>query len=95
MVTIGAGGTLQVEAGIVSLEFFRLIALFNFALGMFNLLPIPPLDGFHVASELFPGMKAIASSQAAMALLMILFITGAGGIFFTVAMTMTDFLIAL
>jgi len=88
-----SGGNLLGD--ILSFQFFRLIALFNFALGMFNLLPIPPLDGFHVASELFPEMKSIANSQAAMGLLMILFITGAGSVFFTLANTMVNFLIYL
>lgn len=80
---------------LISLDFFSLIALYNFALGMFNLLPVPPLDGFHVASEFFPGMKSIAHSQAASALLMILFITGAGSVFFTLASIMVRFLITL
>ena len=85
----------NVLGDILSFQFLRLVALFNFALGMFNLLPIPPLDGFHVASEIFPEMKSIANSQAAMGLLMILFITGAGSVFFTFADAMVNFLISL
>ncbi|MEM9271669.1 MAG: site-2 protease family protein [Cyanobacteria bacterium P01_F01_bin.143] len=88
-----SGGNLLGD--IISFQFLRLVALFNFALGMFNLLPIPPLDGFHVASEIFPGMKSIANSQAAMGLLMILFITGAGSVFFSFANMMVNFLISL
>ena len=83
------------DENIIILEFLRLVALFNFALGMFNLLPIPPLDGYHVASEIFPGMRAFANSQAALALLMIFFITGAGSVFFTLASRMVQFLINL
>ncbi len=75
------------------LGFLQLVALFNFALGMFNLVPIPPLDGYHVASEFFPGMRSFANSQAALALLMIFFISGAGSIFFTLASRMVKFLI--
>lgn len=30
------------------------VVTLNITLGIFNLLPIPPLDGFHVASVLFP-----------------------------------------
>ena len=70
---------------IISLTFFYLIAKFNFALCMFNLLPIPPLDGFHIASEFFPELKPLGSSQAGMALFTILFISGIGGMLFTSA----------
>ena len=37
----------------ISSEFFYYVAYLNLALGFFNLSPIPPLDGFHVASEFF------------------------------------------
>ncbi len=62
----------------ISLEFLMLIAYFNFALFMFNLVPIPPLDGFHLFSEFFPSIKQLASSQIGLALFMILFLSGAG-----------------
>ncbi|ELS03055.1 Zn-dependent protease [Xenococcus sp. PCC 7305] len=92
LIKISGGNFLE---NIISFDFLRLIALFNFALGMFNLLPIPPLDGFHVASEFFPEMKSFANSQAAMGLLMILFITGAGSVFFTISNMMVKFLVNL
>jgi len=70
---------------IVSLEFFYIIAQFNFALCLFNLIPIPPLDGYHVASELLPQMKALGRSQIGLALFMILFISGIGSQLFRLA----------
>lgn len=70
---------------IISLEFFYLIAKFNFALCLFNLIPIPPLDGFHIAGELFPNIKQLGRSQAGLALFMILFISGAGKQIFVLA----------
>ncbi|MEL6354433.1 MAG: site-2 protease family protein [Cyanobacteria bacterium J06627_28] len=60
----------------ISLEFFYLAANINVGLGLFNLLPIPPLDGFTVFSELFPSFKGIRNHPAATACLLILFVTG-------------------
>lgn len=70
---------------IISLEFFYLIAKFNFALCLFNLIPIPPLDGFHIGSEIFPKLKQLGRSQVGLALFMILFISGAGRQLFVLA----------
>ena len=80
---------------LLSFQFFYLIALFNFALGMFNLLPIPPLDGFHVLSELYSPMKSIPRSQVGLAIFMIFFISGAGSVFFQLSEMLTGFLISL
>jgi Zn-dependent protease len=44
---------------IISTDFFDLAARINIVLFMFNLLPIPPLDGFHVLSEFFPEFKLL------------------------------------
>lgn len=78
---------------IISLEFLRIIAIFNFALCLFNLIPIPPLDGFHIASELVPEMQILSSSPIGLALFMILFITGLGGQLFVLAAQIVDLLI--
>ena len=78
---------------LISLEFFRIIAIFNFALCLFNLIPIPPLDGYHVASELIPEMKALGRSQFGLALFMILFISGIGSQLFIFAAFIVDSLI--
>ena len=34
-------------------RFFMTFAQINLALGIFNLLPIPPLDGYHVVNDIF------------------------------------------
>jgi membrane-associated protease RseP (regulator of RpoE activity) len=38
-------------------EFLGLLASFNFAVGMFNLVPLLPLDGGHIAGGLWEGIK--------------------------------------
>jgi membrane-associated protease RseP (regulator of RpoE activity) len=38
-------------------EFLGLLASFNFAVGMFNLVPLLPLDGGHIAGALWEGLK--------------------------------------
>ncbi len=35
------------------IRFFRTFARMNLALALFNLLPIPPLDGYHVVNDIF------------------------------------------
>lgn len=47
---------------VLSGEFFYLTAQINLSLFMFNLLPIPPLDGFHALSEIFPPLKLLNNS---------------------------------
>jgi Zn-dependent protease len=34
--------------------FFSIVALYNFAWGIFNLVPIPPLDGYHIFFSILP-----------------------------------------
>lgn len=46
--------------------------LINFILAMFNLIPIPPLDGSHVVANLLPGPMAYAYRSMGQAGLMIL-----------------------
>lgn len=62
--------------GMVSREFFDLAAFINIGLGLFNLLPIPPLDGFTVFSELIPSLQPIRNHPQAGLLLLVLFVTG-------------------
>ncbi len=82
-------------SGIISENFLYYIAYINFGLGFFNLCPIPPLDGFNVASEFYTPMKSLERSQIGYALFMILFITGAGSVFFQLAHMLAEFLIYL
>jgi Zn-dependent protease len=59
----------------LSLDFLYLVAQFNLILCVFNLLPIPPLDGFHVASEFFPRLKPFQNSPFGLFAMMLLFMT--------------------
>lgn len=63
----------------ISADFLLLMAVWNINLFLFNLLPIPPLDGFHVWSEFFPSLKPLENTAFGMFALMILFITPQGG----------------
>jgi Zn-dependent protease len=55
-------------------EFLALFAHTNLILFLFNLLPLPPLDGFHIASEVFPELKKLADSNLSYLALTILFL---------------------
>ena len=55
---------------------FYLTALINLKLFIFNLLPIPPLDGFEIFSEFFPEFKHLRNTAFGLFILMILFTTG-------------------
>jgi Zn-dependent protease len=61
-------------SGLLSGEFLYLAARINLILFLFNLLPIPPLDGFHVFSEIFPQLKPLQYSQFGLFAMMLLFI---------------------
>jgi Zn-dependent protease len=61
-------------SGLLSVEFLYLAARINFILFLFNLLPIPPLDGFHVFSEIFPKLKQLEKTQFGIFALMLLFL---------------------
>jgi Zn-dependent protease len=45
-------------------RFLFQLALVNLGMGLFNLLPIPPLDGSHVVNDLFFGGKLNISGKA-------------------------------
>ena len=56
-------------AGLLDLEFpnrvLQLIVYFNVALGLFNLIPIPPLDGYNVVLPLLPPRQAFVVQRYA------------------------------
>lgn len=64
------------NGSILSLNFLWLAAYVNLNLFVFNLLPIPPLDGFHVCSELFPALKPLENSPIGLFAFAILFTSG-------------------
>jgi Zn-dependent protease len=37
-----------------TIEFFEIISVYNFSWAFFNLLPFPPLDGFHILYQVLP-----------------------------------------
>jgi Zn-dependent protease len=37
-----------------TIEFFEIISVYNFSWAFFNLLPLPPLDGFHILYQILP-----------------------------------------
>ncbi len=61
-------------SGLLSVEFVSLAARINLMLFLFNLLPIPPLDGFHIFSEIFPKLKQLEKTQFGVFALMLLFL---------------------
>ncbi|MDZ8028792.1 MAG: site-2 protease family protein [Nostoc sp. SerVER01] len=67
-------------SGLFSVEFIYLAARINLILFLFNLLPIPPLDGFHVFSEIFPKLKPLENTQFGLFAMMLLFIIPEFGI---------------
>ncbi|BAY76033.1 peptidase M50 [Nostoc linckia NIES-25] len=67
-------------SGFFSTEFLYLAAQINLTLFLFNLLPIPPLDGFHVFSEIFPKLKPLQNTHFGLFAMMLLFIIPEFGI---------------
>lgn len=64
---------------IASIQFIYMAARINLVLFLFNLLPLPPLDGFYVFSEIFPKLKALENTQfASLALFVLFLIPGLG-----------------
>lgn len=57
------------QMGLLDAEFpnqvMRLIVYFNVALGLFNLIPIPPLDGYNVVLPLLPPRQQFAVQRYA------------------------------
>lgn len=60
----------------LSENFFFIAAKINLGLGLFNLLPIPPLDGFNIFSMAFPSFQSIRNHPAANSIFLVLFVTG-------------------
>ena len=68
--------TRQSTLPMVSQEFLFMAARINMLLFLFNLLPIPPLDGFSVCEKLFPALKLdrFRNSPFALFFMMALFV---------------------
>jgi Zn-dependent protease len=61
-------------AEFLSFKFFYMAAHINLMLFLFNLLPIPPLDGFYIFSEIFPSLKPLQYTHFGLFALMMLFL---------------------
>ncbi len=61
-------------AGFFSSRFLYLAARLNLILCLFNLLPIPPLDGFRIFSDFIPELRALENSQFRLFAFMILYL---------------------
>lgn len=74
--------TQQSALPMVSQEFLFMAARINMLLFLFNLLPIPPLDGFSVCEKLFPALKLdrFRNSPFALFFMMVLFVLPVTGI---------------
>jgi Zn-dependent protease len=72
--------------------------LLNFVLAVFNLLPIPPLDGSHVVANLLPKPAAYAyqsmGQYGLMLILLLLFVPGLLSTIFLPARIATEFLVS-
>lgn len=78
------------DSALMSKEFLYLAARINFTLFFFNMLPIPPLDGFSIFSNIFPELKQLQSTPFAMFGLMIIFLLPGFG---TGLIMISDFII--
>jgi Zn-dependent protease len=47
-------GVLSIETAVLGLKLFAAMISVNLVLGIFNLIPIPPLDGFNVIKSMLP-----------------------------------------
>ena len=56
-------GSVTPDIAINAVQFFFLGAMLNFVLFVFNLLPVPGFDGWHILSSFFPQVKTV-NSQA-------------------------------
>ncbi len=61
--------------GFISMSFLYLAASVNLTLFFFNLLPVPPLDGFNLLSEVFPSLKLLQRNFWSLMALMILLLS--------------------
>ncbi len=67
-------------ATMISETFCIMAAQINFSLFALNMLPIPPLDGFHIYSQIFPRLKVLETPEISMFLMFAIFSIPAVGV---------------
>ena len=67
-------------ATMINQQFCMMAAQINFSLFALNMLPVPPLDGFHVYSQLFPKLKTLETPEISMFLMFAIFSIPAVGL---------------
>ena len=94
LIGVFRSGANQMTAPVIYIIF--LFGMYNFTLMLFNLLPVPGLDGWIAACELFPRLKTISSefAKGAMLFLILLAFFGVQYLFAAGAWVM-QFMIAL
>lgn len=94
---IGLIGALHATGGdqIFSLTFLEMAAKINVLLCLFNFLPIPPLDGFHVFSPWVPGLRLLGDGPWGLFLLMFVWLTPVGDALSAIAFWSVDWLLRL
>ena len=77
-----------------AITFFSMGAMLNFVLFVFNMLPVPPFDGWHVLCAFFPKIKT-SNSQFMIFIVLIILILGMNYIqlLFKLGLVVTTFLI--
>ena len=77
IITTGIENSANINSEISSnaITFFHRGAMLNFVLFVFNLLPIPGFDGWHILSSFFPKLKT-SDSQAMYFVAVIIFLLG-------------------
>lgn len=60
---------------ILSLNLIYMIIHINLVLFLFNILPIPPLDGYQIFSEIFPHLKKMQNSMVGLFALVVFFMS--------------------
>jgi len=74
--------------------FFLLGGMLNIVLALFNMLPVPPLDGADVLSGLshraYEFFQSPNAQMVGMLIVLAIFLTGVGGAVFSVARTISD-----
>lgn len=76
-IALGVGDLVSKATYDIIYNFFDNIVFLNIALFIFNLLPIPPLDGFHIAKNLLlteSGREKVESLETAISLIAVLLI---------------------